>query len=1121
MKKICQPHLKLTRQSFKGKSRLALSFALASLGIFALGHHQVSAEEASNVPTEEVVADTATPTALEAAEAPADTNAADEEAVIAESANPVHTVDAFKNNPALIGETVTVEGVVTGALDKPNKYGNVKSNLALGASADAPADVTVPVQLPSGALRTQYNVVDNPQLIGKHVRVTGRGDKYFGRAGLKTVTNIEVVETQPNTPPATEPPVEQPPVATPTATPIADVRTAQQGQTYTVQGQIISAINGWGGDGFYIQDASQQGLYIYPRTTLGYKTGDSVLLSGKLSNFNNELQLVDITHHQKVAPIAIAEPQTLAINQLSNAHQSTLVKLTQLTVGQTNTNAQGTVTFNVTDEAGNSIAVRVDNRTGLAADALLAKIGTGDQINLTAILSTFKGTNQLKPFSLEQFEVVKKADTAVTPTPTPPTATQALTIGEIQGAAHVSPYINQEVTVRNAVVTYVDGANRFYVQDVTPDNNPKTSDGIMVYKRNHQLNLGDLVEIVATVEEFLGQGYNERAQTDLTITQLNAKTVTKTGTGEVPAPIVLGKDIALPTGVIDNDGMSVFDPEEDALDFWEALEGMVVAIDNAKILGPQQHREVYVLPGDYNGKLNQVNGLLLGHNDYNPEKIALLFTKPLITKAGDTFAERVSGPVTYSFTNYKILVNAKELPKVIDGGLQPEKTSITFHEDKLTIASYNIENFSADKNKTPDEKVERIARSIITDLNSPDIVTLIEVQDNDGDADSGNTDASLSAQRLIDAIKALGGIAYQYTDIAPENNKDGGAPGGNIRTGFLYNPLRVTLADKPKADVNTPAEWENGALKYSVARVTPTDPAWKSVRKPLVANFQFKGEDIAVIAVHLNSKRGDNGVFGRVQPVKFASEPKRHKLAELLHHFVSVGHHQNPNAHVAILGDFNDFEFSKTMDILEKDLLFNLVRNHDIDDRFSYFYQGNYQSLDNVVLSNNLKNRYVFDMVHVNSPFMVAHGRASDHDPLLVQLDFSKKEVPAPTPQPEPTPTPEPTPQPPVTEPTPMPQPQVPTPTPQPAPEQPNKPQTDNGATTIIIDTNKDNNTMIVVPKKDSQTVSEGKQTTPSTASTPSQTLPETGEQNIAWFGATALSILAGLGLTLPKRKEN
>ena len=34
-----------------------------------------------------------------------------------------------------------------------------------------------------------------------------------------------------------------------------------------------------------------------------------------------------------------------------------------------------------------------------------------------------------------------------------------------------------------------------------------------------------------------------------------------------------------------------------------------------------------------------------------------------------------------------------------------------------------------------------------------------------------------------------------HRDVAPVNNQDGRAPGGNIRVGFLYNPVRVTLAE--------------------------------------------------------------------------------------------------------------------------------------------------------------------------------------------------------------------------------------------------------------------------------------------------------------------------------------
>lgn len=273
-------------------------------------------------------------------------------------------------------------------------------------------------------------------------------------------------------------------------------------------------------------------------------------------------------------------------------------------------------------------------------------------------------------------------------------------------------------------------------------------------------------------------------------------------------------------------------------------------------------------------------------------------------------------------------------------------------------------------------------------MNAPDIIGLIEVQDNNGPTDDGTTDATQSAQRLIDAIQKLGGPTYRYVDIAPENNVDGGQPGGNIRTGFLYQPDRVSLSDKPKGGAKDALSWVNGELNLSVGRIDPTNPAWKDVRKSLAAEFVFQGNKVIVVANHLNSKRGDNALYGRVQPVTFKSEERRHVLANMLAKFAKEG--ATHQANIVMLGDFNDYEFTKTIQLIEEGDMANLVSRHDLADRYSYFYQGNNQTLDNMLVSHNLLGQYEFDMVHVNSPFMEVHGRASDHDPLLLQLSFKK-----------------------------------------------------------------------------------------------------------------------------------
>ncbi|GAA0061116.1 UNVERIFIED_CONTAM: endonuclease/exonuclease/phosphatase family protein [Streptococcus canis] len=768
--------------------------------------------------------------------------------------------------------------------------------------------------------------------------------------------------------------------------PISQVRTSPEGKPYTVTGKIISVVNGWGGNGFYIQDSNGTGLYIYPGKDLGYASGDIIQLTGTLTNFKGELQLKSITAHKKLEGQLPTPVKETTIPELEKANPSTLIKLSNVTVGEIASDKYETSSFKVTDKDGQSVAVRLDNRTGIKTSDLAAKIGLGDVINLTAILSTVDGNLQLKPFTLDQFEVVKQAVRKEDTTP----VGKLVKIGDIQGTSHTSPLLKKAVTVEQVVVTYLDDSTHFYVQDLKGDGKVATSDGIRVFAKNAKVQVGDVLTISGEVEEFFGRGYEERKQTDLTITQIVAKTVTKTGTAQVPAPLVLGKDRVAPANIIDNDGLHIFDPEEDAIDYWESMEGMLVAVDDAKILGPLKNKEIYVLPGSSTRHLNNSGGVLLPANSYNTDVIPVLFKKGKQTiKAGDSYKGRLAGPVSYSYGNYKVFVDdSKNMPDLIDGHLKPEKTNLQKDLSKLSIASYNIENFSANPSSTKDEKVKRIAESFIHDLNAPDIIGLIEVQDNNGPIDDGTTDATQSAQRLIDAIKKLGGPTYRYVDIAPENNVDGGQPGGNIRTGFLYQPDRVSLSDKPKGGAKDALSWVNGELNLSVGRIDPTNAAWKDVRKSLAAEFSFQGHKVIVVANHLNSKRGDNALYGRVQPVTFKSEQRRHVLANMLAQFAKEG--SKHQANIVMLGDFNDYEFTKTIQLIEEGGMANLVSRHDLADRYSYFYQGNNQTLDNMLVSRNLLGHYDFDMVHVNSPFMEAHGRASDHDPLLLQLSFKK-----------------------------------------------------------------------------------------------------------------------------------
>ncbi|MGM9945859.1 MAG: DUF6359 domain-containing protein, partial [Lysinibacillus sp.] len=564
-------------------------------------------------------------------------------------------------------------------------------------------------------------------------------------------------------------------------------------------------------------------------------------------------------------------------------------------------------------------------------------------------------------------------------------AQSGLRIHDIQGAGHYSPYENEYVTGVEGIVTFVADANNFYIQDQKPDQDENTSEALLVYKRNHGVNVGDMVTVNGQVKEWVLEGYAEKLQTDLPVTEINASSVTTIESNQtLPEPIKINKDRKQPTKIIDNDQFTKFDPHEDGIDYYESLEGMLVEMENPKIIAPQNYGELYVVQEKIK-TTTAAGGLRIEEDDFNPEKIIVdMDDSSYVTKTGDYFNGNITGVVSYGYSNYKVLTKKEDLPVLKDGKTKQETTKLKGGKKDLMVATYNIENFSA---KTADDKVTKIAQAIVENLNSPDIIGLTEVQDNDGSTNSGNTDASESYLTLINKIKELGGADYAFTDIAPQNNQDGGAPGGNIRVGFLYDKNRVSLVEAPKGTATEAVTYENGKLTLNPGRIDPNNEAFEDSRKPLAAQFMFNGKSYIVVANHFNSKGGDQPLFGKNQPPVLSSEVQRMKIAKVVNDFVKDIQAKDKTANIVLLGDFNDFEFSTPLKVLKGKELTNMIEKVNEKERYTYMYQGNSQVLDHIFVSNNLARSTKVDIVHINSSFMEEHGRASDHDPVLIQIN--------------------------------------------------------------------------------------------------------------------------------------
>jgi hypothetical protein len=574
--------------------------------------------------------------------------------------------------------------------------------------------------------------------------------------------------------------------------------------------------------------------------------------------------------------------------------------------------------------------------------------------------------------------------------PPPPPGTSAK-IHDIQGAAQRSPLVGKQVKDVTGVVTAKTGSE-FWMQDPQPDSDPATSEGIGVFGSSAagKVAIGDAVTVAGSVSEFRPGG----SATNLSTTEIDSPTVTVDSTGNaLPPATLVGPGGRVPPGnVIEDDAngdieaSNVFDPASDGIDFWESMEGMRVEIDDPQVVGPtNSFDETEVVPAGSTVRTNR-GGIVLSQDDPNPERVVLanLFAQVPTADVGDTYTGPVTGILDYEFGNFRLEPTAS--PQLHSGGLAPETTAAP-RPNELAVATFNVENLSP---QDPQAKFDRLAGMIVSNLQAPDVVALEEIQDNDGPTDDGVVAADQTLGQLADAIVAAGGPRYDWREIDPVNDTDGGQPGGNIRQAFLFRTDRgLDFVDRPGGDATTPvqviADHKKPQLSVSPGRIDPGSSAWDASRKPLAGEFRWRGKTVFVIANHFVAKLGDDPLYGRFQPPQQSSEAQRIQQANEVHSFVSQIEAVDPGANVVVVGDLNDFDFSDSVNaVTASNALYDLPRTLPLPERYTYVFEGNSEVLDHILLSRNLyENDYDYDVVHVNSEFA---DQASDHEPQVVRL---------------------------------------------------------------------------------------------------------------------------------------
>ncbi|WP_073507845.1 endonuclease/exonuclease/phosphatase family protein [Streptobacillus notomytis] len=574
------------------------------------------------------------------------------------------------------------------------------------------------------------------------------------------------------------------------------------------------------------------------------------------------------------------------------------------------------------------------------------------------------------------------------------------TISEIQGKGMYSSYQDKNVTKVRGIVTALKKTrynNGFFMQSQRYDRDPRTSEGIYVENKNGiDVKVGDLVTVDGQVKEIY---FTKVDETQPPITSIQSKSIKILKRNLKVKPLEhTGKDIPKK---VHNGDKKMLDIKKNAMDYYESLEGVLIKIKKPVITGfKEKYGDITIIPSDgmYAG-IRSINGGVV-YNNYELEQTQRItvntnpwnlvekgkFKNNISPNPGDRFAGDIEGIVFYEHGEYR-LYPTSAFPGIIDGMTKPDKNKYVYDEQMLNVVSYNIENFS---HVDAPERVDELANQVATILQTPDILGLIEVGDDDGQKGSSVVSSEKNMSAVVAAIKEKTGIDYGFVSVDPIDGKDGGWSEMHIRNVILYRKDRINLPYYNQGDAMNDTEVikEEGNVKltYNPGRIGNQAQIWEEVRKPLVAQFEFNGKNIFVIANHLKSKRSDDKVYGVNHPVIRKSEEVRIPQAEHINSFVKEILSNDENATVIVLGDMNDFEFSKTIKSINGDELIDVISELPENERYTYVYQGASQTLDNIMINKKYKNNVNIDVIRVNSEFTLDQGSFSDHDPIFIQF---------------------------------------------------------------------------------------------------------------------------------------
>ena len=571
-----------------------------------------------------------------------------------------------------------------------------------------------------------------------------------------------------------------------------------------------------------------------------------------------------------------------------------------------------------------------------------------------------------------------------------------ITPSAVQGTADASTLVGDTVTVIGVVTADFQSGDELeaaFLRDFLGDGDAASSDGLYInlVDQENDVATGELIAVTGTVSE------------DGDLTQLVDITAVEVCSDGYTVPTT---DVSLPTADLGD---------------LEAFEGMLVSFDQTLTVSQNFFQGRYgqvTLSAD--GRLfNPTNGNNLGEGvDANQRRLVFLDDGQDVNsigdnpdpvpylaagntlRVGDTVAG-LTGVLSYGQVNSSTSVRDYRLHPTADPSLEranPRQDTPDAVGGTLTVASFNVLNyfttfdergaFNAGEFERQRDKI--IAAIVAMDA---DVVGLMEIENNGG---AGETPRSSSTGQtalddLLDGLNAEMGAGTYVGFAEPAGTGDDA-----IKQAIIYKPSTVTPVGD--AVVSTDEAYTvNGSSRRPVARVFSDNAS---------------GEAFAVVVNHFKSKSCRNAEGDEEDAGQGCYNVTRVAQATALLEMIAALESQTGESDVLVIGDLNAYGAEDPIVTLEQGGFIDLVeRDMAAEERYSYvFSPGQSGYLDHALTSSSLADSVTGTTIwHINAdePAFLDYGtppfkpdsvqalyeptpfRSSDHDPVIVGLDFS------------------------------------------------------------------------------------------------------------------------------------